>query len=249
MYSEEWNFWIVAADAEQGVAGARQILVALRIRVETEIVQHARHDVLRRVEHVDPAILELADELRPHDDVPAVESGLPEPLLNPLHIDADAGRAPHVVDGVRVAGIEQLQTPHDLRPHMLQVRQLGLVELAEDAGGDQPLQERPGRHDDVVARLSGQELGFDDLVVVVGVVDHPDAGLLGEILEHLRVDIVRPVIDIDRALLRGGAGQESEQDGERGNDTGHVRRLLRGEKREVLRLGTRAGRHKGHFMG
>ena len=55
-------------------------------------------------------------------------------------------------------------------------------------GPDEPLQERPGRHHDVEAGLAGQQLGLHDLVVVVGVVHDLDAGLLGEIVQRLRID-------------------------------------------------------------
>ena len=145
-----------------------------------------------------------------------VLSGMsPSRLANLLHVDADAGRAPHVVDGVLVAGVEHGEALLDLRPHVGEVRQLRLVELLEDLGADQPLQERPRRHHDVVARFAGKQLRLDDLVVVVGVVDDLDAGLLRELLEHLRIDIVRPVIDVDDALLRGSGGDEGQANSQR----------------------------------
>ena len=179
-----------------------RVVEALRIGVEPEPVEHVREDVLGRVEDLDAAILELRDHLPAQHQVPGVEGLVAEALADLLHVEADAGRAPHVVDAVLVAGVVDLEALHHLGPHVLEVRQLRLVELREHAGLDQPLQERPRGHDDVVAGLAGKQLRLDDLVVVVGVVGDLDAGLLGEALEHLRVDVVGPVIDVDDALLR-----------------------------------------------
>ena len=58
-----------------------------------------------------------------------------------------------------------------------------------------------GRHHDVVAGTAGQQLGLEDLVGVEDVVDDLDAGLLGEFLDDRRVDVVRPVVDVDDLVL------------------------------------------------
>ena len=58
-----------------------------------------------------------------------------------------------------------------------------------------------GRHHDVVARAAGQQLGLEDLVGVEHVVDDLDAGLLGELLDDRRIDVVRPVVDVDDLVL------------------------------------------------
>ena len=55
-----------------------------------------------------------------------------------LDVVADTGRAPHVVDGVVVAGIVFRQLPRDLGPHIGEARQLRLVELLENAGRSSP---------------------------------------------------------------------------------------------------------------
>ena len=59
----------------------------------------------------------------------------------------------------------------------------------------------------------------------IGVVDDLDAGLLGEVLEHLRVDIVGPVVDVDDLVLRRGrhcARCEDRGKARRGQETLHV---------------------------
>ena len=117
-----------------------------------------------------------------------------------FHIEADADRAPHVVDGVLVAGIMGGEALGDRRPDIGEVRKLRLVELLEHPGLDLTLEEIGGRHHHVVAGLAGEQLGFQRIVGIEGVVADPDSGLLGEIFEHARRDIVRPIVDVDEPL-------------------------------------------------
>ena len=124
-----------------------------------------------------------------------------EDLARLLDVVADAGRAPHVIDGVLVARIVDREPLGDLRPDVAEVRQFRFVELLEHAGLDLALQEIRGRHHHVVARFAGEQLRLQGLVGVEGVVADLDAGLLGERLDHRRFDIVRPVVDVDRAGL------------------------------------------------
>src|SRR5262249_44124731 len=92
-----------------------------------------------------------------------------------------------------------------------QIRQLRLVELLEHIGLDLPLQEIGGGHDDVVTGLARQEPRLQRLIGIEGVVDDLDAGLLAEILQDVGRDIVRPIVEIDRALL--GAGRARQKNG------------------------------------
>ena len=206
-----------AADLEQGVRDLGDVVPALGVGLEAVGRQHAGDQVLGGIEHHHAAILELAHERGAEDEAPGVEGlSRAEALAHGGQVYADAGRAPHVVDGVGIAGIVDGEALGDLGPGIAQVRELGLVEGLEHARPDQPLKERAGGHDDVVAGAAGQQLRLQDLVVVVGVVDDLDAGLLREGLEHLRVDVVRPIVDVDdslRILSRRRAGPE-EREGE-----------------------------------
>src|SRR6185437_157458 len=85
----------------------------------------------------------------------------------------------------------------------------------ERAGADLELEERGRRHDDIEARVAREELRLQHLVLVVNVVVDLDAVLLLEVLQYLRVDVVRPVVDIDDFVA--GARAAGEQRRERGN--------------------------------
>ena len=87
--------------------------------------------------------------------------------------------------------------------HML--ARLGSLDLSSGRkrpACDLALEEEAGGHDDVVAGAAGEQLGLEHLVGVEDVVVDLDAGLLGEVLEDRLVDVVRPVVDVDDALLR-----------------------------------------------
>jgi hypothetical protein len=88
-----------------------------------------------------------------------------------------------------------------LRVLVLQMGQLGLVEWLEDSGLDLALEKIRTGHDDVVPRIPGQQLRLEHLVRVEDVVADLDPGFLLEILEDLRLDVVRPVVDIENFLL------------------------------------------------
>ena len=148
-----------------------------------------------------PQSLNFARILRLEHDVPAVDFGAgPENFPRHLDVVADAGRAPHVVGGVLIAGVVDGELPGHHRPGVGQVRQLRLVELLEDIGLDLALQEIGGGNDDVIAGFARKQARLQRLVGVERIVDHLDAGFLREILEHPRRHIVRPVVEIDGAL-------------------------------------------------
>jgi hypothetical protein len=140
---------------------------------------------------------------------PAIDRNVAKRGLDLVHVVADPGRAPHVVDGIFIAGIVFAETLHDVGPHVGEVRQLGLVELLEDACLDLAGEERPGRHHDVIARTAREQLGLQHFIGVEDVIDDLDTGFLGEVLEDGIVDVVGPVVDVDHALLgTRGAGRK-----------------------------------------
>ena len=70
-YSDEWNLRDVRPDLGQKLRGLVEIGLLLGIRIELEIVQRRRNDVVGGVQHVHAAGLELRKLLRLEDDVPA----------------------------------------------------------------------------------------------------------------------------------------------------------------------------------
>ena len=69
-------------------------------------MQGRRENVVRGVEQMHAAILELGKTLRLEHDVPAVDCAVgSEDLTRLSQVVTDACRAPHVIDGVLVAGI------------------------------------------------------------------------------------------------------------------------------------------------
>ena len=107
------------------------------------------------------------------------------------------------------------ETPGNLLPHIDEVRQPVLVELLEHAGLDLPFEKVSRWHDEVVAGVAGEQFGLQHVVRIERVVLHLDAALPGEVLEHRRVDVVRPVVKVDRAvglrLCAGGNEQQKQQ--------------------------------------
>ena len=194
-------------------------------------MQRRRQDIVGRIEHVHAAVLELGEVLRLEDDVPAVDPAVAaQRLARLLDVVADAGRAPHVVDGVGVAGIVAGQPLRDLGPHIGEVRQLGLVQLLKNAGLDLALEEIGRRHHHVVAGLAGQQLGLQRVVGIEGIVARLDPGLLAEFVHHLRSDIVGPVVHVDDPLcLRLGSGRhDAHGDAHGGRDKGEADRSAHG---------------------
>ncbi|MGY3648677.1 hypothetical protein ACVWW2_003968 [Bradyrhizobium sp. LM4.3] len=183
-----------------------------RVRIEPEIIQRRRKNVVGGVEHVDAAVFEFCQILRLEHDVPAVDLRVrSQNLLQLRDIVADARRAPHVVGGVDIAGIVDRETFGHHRPGIGEVRQLRLVELLEDIRLDLALEEIGCRHYDVIAGLTGHQARLQRLVGIKRVVDHLDAGLPGEGIEDVRRHVVRPVVEVDDPLFGPGGTREPRQ--------------------------------------
>ena len=175
-------------------------------------------------EQVDAATLEPRDLFRIEYVIPGIDRrGRPEDVVCVLDVVADPGRAPHVIDCILIAGIVARQPVGDLGPGINEVRQLRLVELLKNAGHNLPGEKIPGRHHNIIAGFASQQLGLERIVGVEGVVADLYAGLFGEVVEHGRVDIIRPVVEIDDALglRRNGTGGDRCRD--RNNNSARFR--------------------------
>ena len=123
-----------------------------------------------------PHFASLRRDGRIEDRAPAVDAVGAERLRDHGRVVAEAGRAPHVGDGVRVARVVARDALHGVGIHVREVRELRLVELADRAGADLARERHGRREHDVVARAARQHLGLEELVGIVGVVDDLDAG-------------------------------------------------------------------------
>ena len=192
----------VRPDFQNEIGGILEVRLLRRIGIKPKIAQRGRKDIVRRIEHVNAAIFESRDVLRFENGVPTVDPGIgTEYLLRHLHVVADAGRAPHVVGAVLVAWVIDSELFRHERPSIGEIGQFRLVELLEHIGLDLALQEIGGRNDEVIARFSRQQTRLQRLIGVESVVDDLDPGFLGELLEHPRRHIVRPVIEVDDPLI------------------------------------------------
>jgi hypothetical protein len=166
----------------------------------------------------------------------AIDRRVGHALLDLGDVVADARRAPHPRNAMGVVRIVLGQRRHDLGVEVLPVLQLRLVEGQEDIGLQLAHEEgRGGRHNDVITRFAGAQLGVEDLVAVVGRVVDLDAGIPGEVLDLVLGDIVRPVVDIHRALgsNRPGSGEEEQ----RGNGKQTHRQLRRIRRQDTCAAG------------
>ena len=149
-----------------------------------------------------PQSLKLCQILRLEHDVPAVDLAIrSKPLAHRLDVVADAGGAPHVVDGVLVAGIVNCQPLGDVGPDIAEIPKFAFIEFLENACLDLSFQEIGGRHHHIVTGFAGEQFCLKCLVGVEGVVLDLDAGFLGEVLENFGVDVIGPVVDIYDALI------------------------------------------------
>src|SRR5438309_10358176 len=89
------------------------------IRIEAEKMQGSREDVIGGIEHVHAAAPELCKLLRLEYGVPTVDGALvSENLAGFLRIVADAGRTPHVIHRIGIAGIVLRQPLRDFGPRV-----------------------------------------------------------------------------------------------------------------------------------
>ncbi|MCY1303095.1 hypothetical protein D9M70_527870 [compost metagenome] len=113
-----------------------------------------------------------------------------------------------------MAGVEVQRLEVGLE--VLQVGQLGLVEFLQQPVAGHDLDEAVRRHHHVIGATTGLEFGQQGLVAVVGVQGRLDAGVLLELLQQLRWEVVRPVGKVQGACGLGGTSQAGgEQYGER----------------------------------
>ena len=115
----------IGSDFQHEIGGLFEVGLFGRIRIEPEIAQCRRKNIIGRIQHVNAAILEFGQVLRFEDDVPTVDLGVgAENLLYRLDVVADARGAPHVVGAVEITGVINGELFRHHRPGIGEVRQL-----------------------------------------------------------------------------------------------------------------------------
>ena len=224
---------------------AVQIGGVAALGVEAEIGERGRQHLLRRVEDLDAAAVELRGDIRIEDQRQAVARRRmfpkrPERAIEHRRVVAEAGHAPQIRHAVSIAGIGRRGERQHVRIEICQIRQFRLVERQIGAGRDLPRHERAGRrHDDVVAGMAGEQLGFEHLVAVIDIVGDRDAGLLGEIRDRVGRDVVGPVIDVQPLFLGGGTERPKRGENATGKPWRTARRcMMRGIQQRRTGLST-----------
>ncbi|MCY1434430.1 hypothetical protein D9M71_504900 [compost metagenome] len=190
---------ILGALVDAGVVGGRRPQVVHGVERH-----HLALEVGRRLEERLPAFLQLA----------ALHLGA---------VVAVAGGAPQVGHGVVVVLVVGQNL--ELVLQVGEVRQLRLVELLQQAFLDEDLDEAVRRHHHVIGATAGLELGQQCLVAVVGIQGGLDAGVLLELLQQLRREVIRPVGEVQGAFGVGLAGErQSGEEGKRERGAAEIHR-------------------------
>src|SRR5262245_7651287 len=120
-------------------------------------MQGGRNDIIGRIQHMDSAIPELCEIVGLENNIPAIDLAIQtESVAHSLHVEADAGCAPHVVDSVLIAWVISRETTRDFWPDIPKILKFALIKFLKDAGLDLPLEEVAGRNDHVVTRFAGE---------------------------------------------------------------------------------------------
>lgn len=221
IYCEEWNLRIMRPHFHQHLFGLGNAGGILRIRVKAEIFHCRNQDLVRRIEHDDTAIGEFRYHRRVEQHAQAVGRRVRHALFDLVRIEADAAGSPQVDHRMTVARVVFRQPFHLCRIEVFQVGDFASVERLQQFRLDLAGSVILGRHHDVVTGFSGQQLRFQGVVGIIDIISHPDSGFGLEVLQHVRIDVIRPVIDIDHLALGEdgqGAGKADGQSQAGGKD-------------------------------
>jgi len=186
----------IGTDRSIDILDLRDHVRIMAVRVLAQPGQRRRDHFRRGIQQMHPAFRQGFHVLRVEEQVQRVDRRiLSEDLAHPVHVDAKTGRAPHVVDGIAVAGVILCRSLRNHVPHVLGIGQQVIVQRLERPGRDLTLQERARRHHEVIAGSAGQHPGFQQLVGIEHVVDEIVACLFLELRQQRLVDVVGPVVD------------------------------------------------------
>ncbi|MDT4820291.1 hypothetical protein FQZ97_534300 [compost metagenome] len=211
----------VAQVRAQGVQGFGAALESARRaagEVAALVVEQHGEGFVGGVQQADAALAEARALLGVEQQAPAMGQRAAEGLLRLRGVHRQADGAPEVGHGMLVVRVHGGQLAQQLPVQMLAIGQPVEVQGLQATVPDQPGQVVVGGHRDVDGLARGQRL-VELLRAAEGVVFDADAGLLPEVLEHLRGDVVVPVVHADQVFGLGQRGQQCEQ--QRGEQAGH----------------------------
>ena len=216
------------ADGHQRAFDLAQVAGIGAVRVLAEIAQHGRDHVDGAVHHGDAAARDAPRMGGIQQQRQAVERRIRRQRANPVRIHAKTDGAPQIERPEPVAGIGDGNLRLQSRVYIPKIRHQRAIQGPEGAG---PRQAREGRlaggHDDVIAAAPRRQAAFQGLQAVEDVVAHADAGLAREALDHVGVDIIVPIEDVDDPFLRHkrrgwqGGGEEGGKEAADQHQTSH----------------------------
>ena len=203
----------VRTDRRKSLRGRVEALAPHIMGIPAEVGEHRGHGFGRLVEHRDTARTKLFCICRIEQQGPAVRGRIVAEYL-PDHFDVvtHAGGTPHVGDQIPVTLVSRLEILQDLFVEVAPQGQLVLVERLKKAGLDLAAAIRmSGGEHDIVAAPACQQLGLENVIAVVDVIDDLDTGGLLEVRDRRLADVVVPVVNVDDSFLSGHRRRQSDR--------------------------------------
>ena len=124
-------------------------------------------------------------------------------LLNLLLVNRQRIDAPEIRDCIFVARIDGFHHFQQIRIDVGVIGNLRFVDFLIRAGFNLAADIGNRRSNQIITRLAGQQLGFQRFVAVVVIVADVDIRIFFKRRQRGRIDIIRPVVDIEFIRLRG----------------------------------------------
>ena len=163
------------------------------------------------VEIADAAGFQFSGVFRVEHQIPFVFRQLvrTQSLLNLLLVNRQRIDAPEIRDGIFVARIDGFHHFQQIGIDIGVIGNLRFVDFLICAGFNLAADIGNRRRNQIITRLAGQQLGFQRFVAVVVIVADVDMRFVFKCRQRGRIDIIRPVVDIEfiglgRGSLRGG---------------------------------------------
>ena len=125
----------------QNLGGGGNIEGIEPVRVASQINHYGIKNVHRRIDYCNSAVFELRRIARVEQQRPTVSWVRAESSAHLIDVITDAGRGPHVGNGIQIARVMYCQPAHDVRVAVDEIGKRGFVELAIHAGFELPLKE------------------------------------------------------------------------------------------------------------